>query len=175
MAAIKQNVLSQDLDYILENTRPLWEALRDQRLFITGGTGFFGCWLLESFLWANTMLKLNASAVVLTRNIAQFAKKCPHLLGDPVLDFLEGDVADFSFPQGLFSHVIHAATQASVSLNKNNPDLMLSTIIEGTKHTLEFARQSGAKQFLFTSSGAIYGKQPSHISAIHEYDLFFVA
>ena len=81
-------------------------------------------------------------------------------------------MADFSFPQGQFSHVIHAATEASVSLNKLNPDLMLSTIIEGTKHTLEFAKQSGTKRFLFISSGAIYGKQPSHISTIREDDFF---
>ncbi len=169
---MQPNLLSADLDCIFENTRSLWTALRDQRIFITGGTGFFGCWLLESFVWANTKLNLHAKAVVLTRNVEQFAKKCPHLVSDPALVFQEGDVKNFQFPQGHFSHVIHAATEASVRLNKNNPDLMLDTIVQGTRHTLDFAKQCGAKQFLLTSSGAIYGKQPSHMSHLHEDYLY---
>jgi len=59
------NPLAKDLDYILEYTYDLWDELRHKRIFITGGTGFFGCWLLESFLWANDKLNLNSSAVVL--------------------------------------------------------------------------------------------------------------
>ena len=60
------NPLKEDLDLILERTDGLWDEIRGGRIFITGGTGFFGCWLLESFAWANTKLKLNASAVVLS-------------------------------------------------------------------------------------------------------------
>ncbi len=165
---MKTNLLSEDLDYILKYTRSLWEGVRGQRIFITGGTGFFGCWLLESFLWANAKLNLNATAVVLTRNATQFKNKCPHLYLNPSLVFQEGDVKTFEFPQGPFSYVIHAATDASVSLNQDNPALMYETIVQGTKNALEFAKQCGANGFLLTSTGAIYGHQPNHLSHVSE-------
>lgn len=162
------NPLSRDLDHILEHTRPIWEELRGERLFITGGTGFFGCWLLESFTWANQRLNLNSQAAVLTRHPQAFLAKTPHLAQDPAIQLLQGDVRSFRFPPGTFSHVIHAATEASAKLNNENPHLMLDTIVEGTRRSLEFSQTCRAKRFLLTSSGAVYGKQPSNLTHIPE-------
>ena len=61
-----------------------------KRLFITGGTGFFGCWLLESFVWANDKLDLNAQAMILTRNPQAFQRKAPHLASHPAIQFCVG-------------------------------------------------------------------------------------
>ena len=165
---MNNNPLKADLDHILTHTRDLWEELRDQRIFITGGTGFFGCWLLESFAWANDKLHLNAEALVLTRNYESFLKKTPHLATNPAIKFHIGDVRDFEFPEGQFPYVIHAATEASAKLNEENPLLMWDTILEGTRHTLEFARHAETKKFLLTSSGAVYGKQPPDMTHIPE-------
>ncbi|MGH9617592.1 MAG: NAD-dependent epimerase/dehydratase family protein, partial [Acidobacteriaceae bacterium] len=71
-----------DLHYILENNAALWEEMRGRRIFLTGGTGFFGCWLLESFLAANRAFHLHAQAVVLTRSSQRFRERAPHLAND---------------------------------------------------------------------------------------------
>ena len=162
------NPLAEDLDHVLAHTEGLWDELRGQRIFITGGTGFFGCWLLESFAWANEKLNLGAKAVVLSRNPDAFHKKAPHLASNTSIAFHAGDVRDYEFPKGSFTHVIHAATESSTRVNEENPLAMLDTIVQGTRHTLDFAVACGAKKFLLTSSGAVYGKQPSDLSHVPE-------
>ncbi len=158
----------EDKRLLLEGTDSLWEELRGQRVFITGGTGFFGVWLLQGFAWANQELGLRAEAVVLSRNWQAFCAKAPQLAADPAISCHAGDVRDFAFPPGHFSHVIHAATEASGKLDDENPLLLLDTIVQGTRHTLDFARQCKAGKFLLTSSGAVYGKQPPDLTHIPE-------
>jgi dTDP-glucose 4,6-dehydratase len=158
----------KDLDHILEHTSHLWEEMKGQNIFITGGTGFFGIWLLESFVRANEHLSLGAKAVVLSRSPDVFATKAPHLANHPAIYLIQGDVRTFEFPAGEFPFVIHAATEASTKLNQENPLLMFETIVEGTRRTLEFARTHGTRKFLFPSSGAVYGKQPSEMTHIPE-------
>ena len=168
MDDMMRNPLHQDLDYILDYTKNVWEDLRAQRVFITGGTGFFGCWLLESFLWANERLELGASVTVLTRSPESFRKKAPHLATAPSVTLYQGDIRDFDFPKEHFSHIIHAATEANAALNDQNPLLMFDTIVQGTRRTLDFAVHCGAKKFLLTSSGAVYGRQPPEMTHIPE-------
>ena len=96
------NPLAADLDYILAHTRPLWEQFRGQRLFITGGTGFLGCWLLESFAWAQDKFNLGASAVVLTRDKEAFRWKAPSLFNHPAISWHSGDVRTYAFSSGPF-------------------------------------------------------------------------
>ncbi len=142
--------------------------MRNQRVFITGGTGFIGSWLLESFAWANLNLSLNASTCVLTRNIDAFARKAPHLAHNPDISFVNGDVRNFAFPEGEFPFVIHAAAESASDLNTRYPLVMLDTIIAGTRRVLDFAVSHNTKSFLLISSGAVYGRQLPSITHISE-------
>jgi nucleoside-diphosphate-sugar epimerase len=105
---------------------------------------------------------------VLTRNPYAFIKKAPHLAEHPAIHLIAGDVRTFEFPEGIFSHVIHMATESSAKFNQEEPLLMLDTIVQGTSHTLDFAQYCHAQKFLLTSSGAVYGRQPSDMKFVSE-------
>lgn len=162
------NPLAEDLDAVLSLTEGLWDDLRGARLFLTGGTGFFGCWLLETALWANDRLGLGLEIVALTRDPASFARKAPPLAAHPAVTLWPGDVRHFAFPEGAFTHVLHAATDSDTAKIVAEPLETLETIVQGTRRVLDFAVQAGAKRVLLTASGAVYGRQPPEISHVGE-------
>ncbi len=169
-----RRIAEDDLQHILDHTTDIWNVVRNKSIFITGGTGFFGKWLLESFLYINKKLGLNANITVLTRNPEAFLSQYPFYNEENCVQFIKGDLLTFEYPAGSFQYIIHAATETDAALNQAQPLLMLDTITEGTRRILEFARHQTIDSFLFTSSGAVYGKQPSCITHIKEDDSYKV-
>lgn len=147
---------------ILENAL---KTIDGKKVFLTGGTGFFG----KSFL---DLLRQNSghhqfSVTILTRNSQTFLKKYPEFKL-PFLKFSEGDIKDFKFPNEKFDTILHFATPADAKMNVEQPQLMFDTIVSGMKHILDFTVQCQAKDFLFASSGAVYGPQPTSLERIPE-------
>lgn len=155
-----------DLDHVLAHTGRLWAGARGARFFITGGTGFFGTWLLESFARANDTLGLDMRAVVLTRDPAAFARKAPHLAARGDLVFHQGELRTFAFPAGPFTHLIHAAADTGVWTKNEPPEGLIERISAGMRHLLGFAVAAGVRNFLHISSGAVYGSQPPGLVSV---------
>ena len=162
------NLLSEDLDYILAKTGHIFNELKGARIFITGGTGFIGLWLLESIAWANQHVDANIEVLVLCRNPTEVQRKSPHLMSYSFINFQQGDVRNFNFSKEKFTHVIHAATSASAKLNIESPLEMIDTIVDGVRRVLEFTVECGASTFLQLSSCAVYGRQPPEMDSIDE-------
>lgn len=163
-----ENRLSADLDHILQHTEDLWADMRGERIFMTGGTGFVGSWLLESLLWANRRLHLGVRCAVLTRHPARFRERSAHLAGDRAITLMAGDVASFEFPHGEFPLIVHAATGQSFAADPDRPYSTFLFDVEATARVLEFADRAGVRRMLFTSSGAVYGRQPSDMTHVAE-------
>lgn len=155
----------RDLDHILTHTRGIWEELRDSRLFVTGGTGLFGRWMLESFLRANDLLGLRAEAIVLTRNPRRAARSAPHVMGHPAITLWEGDVRSFAYPLQECTHVLHMATETVLD---TSAAASFETAIKGTERVLGLAAVRATRRFLYTSSGAVYGIQPPDCERVEE-------
>jgi dTDP-glucose 4,6-dehydratase len=160
--------IKDDLEHILQYAGNVLEELRDKKVFITGGTGFFGIWILEVLALANAKLNLNIEAVVLTRNIKNFKKKAPQIVSNKSFSFIEDDVKNFKFPKRKFNYIIHAATDSIIKYDNINSISAFNDIVEGTRHVLDFAVSSKANNMLYVSSGAVYGKQPYNLSHISE-------
>jgi dTDP-glucose 4,6-dehydratase len=122
----------------------------------------------------NEKLELNAKIISLSRNPELFIQEYPFYNAHTnSVKFVKGDILtyDFKIDEDV-QFIIHAATAASDSLNKNNPLLMMDTITLGTRRVLDFALTQPIEGFLFVSSGAVYGKQPFDVSNIQENDSF---
>lgn len=152
--------LADDLEDVFQRSASVWAELRGARIFLTGGTGFIGCWLLETLRHADLALDLDIKVSILTRDAGRFSQKAPHLVDHPSFEFIKGDIIDFAFPKEGYTHVIHAATDASAYLNEFEPDRMFDVIVAGTRRALDLAAEKKPKRFLLLSSGAVYGQQP---------------
>ena len=129
-----------------------------KRIFITGGTGFFGKSMLDYRLRHPDWEWAKAEWVVLSRAPEKFIAGYPRLANQKGVSFVAGDVRDFDFPEGKFDAIVHAATSAVTTLSD---DEMTSVIIDGVRHVADCAKAAGCSTILFTSSGAVYGPRTS--------------
>ncbi len=104
---------------------------------------------------------------MLSRNSNAVLARWPHLQREPSIQWLDGDIRSFPFPEGDFEFLVHAATPSTAAVDLDALDL-LSTIIDGTQRAIAFAQERQVKNFLLVSSGAVYGPQPQSMSHVSE-------
>jgi dTDP-glucose 4,6-dehydratase len=110
----------------------------------------------------------SSSWTVLSRDPSAFLASYPQFGLLKNLSFIQGDIRTFNLPKKKFDAIIHAATPASATLERQNPEEMHSIVVDGTRHVLDLAKQCECKRFLMTSSGAVYGVQPPELTHIPE-------
>jgi UDP-glucuronate 4-epimerase len=129
------------------------------KILVTGGAGFIGSHTVERLLHQGAEVTVldefndYYSVAIKRANVAAFkgqARVC------------EADIRDKSAvlkicEEGKFDAIIHLAARAGVRPSIQDPELYISTNIQGTHHLLEGARISGCKRFLFASSSSVYG------------------
>ncbi len=142
-----------------------WRALAGQSIFIAGGTGFIGKWLLATLLDANEKLSLDCRITVLSRDPGAFQRAWPAVAER--VHWIAGDIRDFPITNEHFDVIVHAATDVASQIS---PQDIYSTCLDGTRRVLELASRCGANRLLLVSSGAIYGPLPTgmtHVSESH--------
>ncbi len=158
-----------DLEVMLRMAAADLEVLRGRKLFITGGTGFFGKWLLAVLLHANAEMDLGLELTVLSRDPAAFEARYREIDGVAGLTFLSGNVTHFSAGHRHFDFIVHAAADTTAFTDAADERERSRAIIQGTQNMLDLARQSRAR-LLNISSGAVYGAAAAKRAGAREDD-----
>lgn len=153
-----------DLDTVVSAARSAFESFDGQHIFITGGTGFLGGWLVESLSYARYNLELDTRITVLIQpGFSTF-----HYGHLPGVNLVEGDITCLTWsdlndrlrPLGVtadFDAVIHGAVLVSDGDKPASPLTIWESIVTGSRNLLDVARSSGSDRMLLLSSGAVYG------------------
>jgi CDP-glucose 4,6-dehydratase len=131
---------------------------RDRSVFVTGGTGLLGSWLVKQLLDAGS------NVVCLVRDWVPQSELVRSGRIEQV-HTVRGDITDRDLIERVLGEneieiVFHTAAQAIVGIANRNPVSTFSTNIEGTWNVLEACRRSPrVSSILVASSDKAYGDQ----------------
>ncbi|MDI1320962.1 MAG: NAD-dependent epimerase/dehydratase family protein [bacterium] len=144
-------------------------ALRGQHVFISGGTGILGTWLLELIKVLNEAHGFEMKATVFSRNARHFAQCWPHLGNLAWIHWQEGDIRYLTELPRDVRYIIHAAALTDRRLFASQPGAVGEINSLGTLRILRAANLlEDVQKFVLMSSGLVYGAQPWELPRIDE-------
>lgn len=163
------DLVRADAEAVLLGRTARLDALRGQHLFISGGTGFLGAWLLELAAVLNAQHGFGLKLTVFSRNARDFARRWPHLGKLDWIHFQEGDIRYLAELPRDTRYIIHAAALTDRRLFASQPGAVAETNGLGTLRILRAANLlEDLQKFVLLSSGLVYGRQPWETPAIAE-------
>ena len=150
-----------DAEAVLQGRAEQLAPLRGQHVFVTGGTGILGTWLLELVKVLNEKHGFGTRVTVSSRNPHAWAARWPHLGGEKWLALQAGDIRYLAELPRDARYVIHAAALTDRRVFASNPSAVAETNSVGTLRVLRAATLlEDLQKFVLLSSGLVYGTQP---------------
>jgi UDP-N-acetylglucosamine/UDP-N-acetylgalactosamine 4-epimerase len=131
--------------------------LKDSRVLVTGGAGFIGSNLVDSFLHSgNTVVCLDNFSTGKRENLKAFSANTKFKL-------IEGDIRNYSDCLKAVENidiVFHQAALGSVPRSIKDPMTTTDVNIGGFVKMLFASIESGVKRFIYAASSSTYGNHP---------------
>jgi nucleoside-diphosphate-sugar epimerase len=173
-----QDIVTQDLNYIVESLKEELARLAGKRLLITGGAGFLGYYLVQTILHWNEQSDpgQNIRLTVYDNYIRGVPGWLRSLEGNANLNLVKHNIIN-PLPKDIddYQYIIHAAGIASPTFYRAHPIETMDANVNGLRNLLEYCRRQIEKDrpvegFLFFSSSEIYGDpDPAHIPTDETY------
>ena len=162
-------LVRSDAEAVLTGCAERLAALRGQHIFISGGTGILGTWLLELITVLNECHDFGLKVTVFSRSARTFVTRWPHLGHQPWVKWQEGDIRHLTELPRDVRYVIHAAALTDRRLFASQPTAVAEVNSQGTLRILRAANLlEDVQKFVLLSSGLVYGAQPWDLPQIDE-------
>jgi nucleoside-diphosphate-sugar epimerase len=169
MIQTQEELIHEDCRRVTSGCVTRLDALKNEKILITGGTGFMGTWLSEIVTFLNDNYEFNIHLYLLSTRALTFMDRAPHLASRQDITLIERDIRNLNDIPNDMSWVIHAAANPDSRFHSSDPLRTIEVIVNGTDSILEFsARLQEIKKIVNVSSGQIYGSQPWEINGISE-------
>ncbi|MCZ6914048.1 MAG: NAD-dependent epimerase/dehydratase family protein, partial [Rickettsia endosymbiont of Ixodes persulcatus] len=145
------------MDFIT-NTDLAWSSFANKKVLVVGANGVLPAYMIETFLYLNDKKNMAIQVLGLVRNKKKAIKKFKCYQGRKDFRLLQRDITQPFTIKGKVNYIIHAASQASPKYYNLDPVGTLLANVVGTYHLLELAKRKVVENFLYFSSGEIYGR-----------------
>jgi nucleoside-diphosphate-sugar epimerase len=155
-----------DLEFISNEGESTFKKLYNQNILIIGATSFVGMWMTESLIYADVKYNLKIRIFLICRDKEKTEKRFgAHLKSGKIITIYKNL---FDVDKEELKEVDQVVNLATVT-DSISPDFQL---IDNIRMFDKFWNllPSRVKNVLFTSSGAVYGKNPSEIVFKKEID-----
>jgi nucleoside-diphosphate-sugar epimerase len=159
---MRNKIIEEDLEFIIASDIP-WDTLEGKTILISGANGFLPAYMVETILFLNERrFKKKAKILALVRNKERFLQRFTNYKDREDLQVIIQDVCKPINITKNVNFIVHAASQASPNYYGRDPVGTLCPNVLGTYHLLELAREKEVENFLFFSSGEVYGEVSSN-------------
>lgn len=123
-------------------------------ILITGGAGFIGSWLTEE------LIKQEPSKIIILDNLIRGnLENLSGFINSPVIDFIEGDIRNFSVLEKCIEQVDYVFHMAALRINAcaADPEEGFDVMLKSTFNLAQLCVKHKVKKVIYSSSASVYG------------------
>ncbi len=157
----------EDLEFVSKNGESAFNQLRGQKILIIGSTSFVGMWVTEAILYADIKFNLGISITIISRNKQKTIERFGSFISSGKISPIYKSLQEVQKSELLgINQVVNLATLT----DSTSGDLQLVDNIQMFQQFWSLLDSNSVKNILFTSSGAVYGKNPENLIKLKEED-----
>jgi len=154
---MKDKILEEDLEYIIENEQRMLDFLRNKRILITGASGLIGSQIVKTLLMFNDKCDAGVYIIGIARNKEKAGDVFQNWHNRKDFRMIFTDIGKEISIENDIDFIIHGANTTKSKDYVDKPVETALTIINGTDNILKLAAKHTIKSMVYLSSMEVYG------------------
>lgn len=164
---MNRKIINRDIESLITDHLDIWKEFDQKTVFITGGTGFIGSFIVNFFMRLAENYRISTKLILLVQNSDNAKERLGDSYNKERITFIEKNIVEpFSIDSDV-DYVIHAASKANPGAYMADPVGTVMININGTANVLNSLREKSVRNVVYLSTIEAYG-QHNHTDKITE-------